>query len=231
MGHGVLMFALLATTAVTFDGGTTTLFFMPRGGEKVRVGDTVEIDVNVNTRTAINALGATVAFPREHLEIVAISKEASFLDLWTEETAIKESAGEIHFSGGTFREGGLSGTGTMLTLTVRALRPGEARLAFKDAEVYSHDGRGLVVDKRLHAVELIVAPREPHQPPGTSETVVTKKTEGPTSDFNGDGRVTLVDASILTFHLFRPYEPRFDLDVDGRVGLSDISILFSRMSH
>ena len=107
VGHGVLVFALLATSVITFNDGTTTLFFMPHSGDKIRVGETAEIDVNITTKTSIIALGATVMFPPETLEIVGISKEKSFLDLWTEETSIKEDAGEVHFSGGTFRPAGL----------------------------------------------------------------------------------------------------------------------------
>ncbi len=232
VGHGVLVFALLATSVITFDGGTTTLFFMPHGSEKVKVGDTTQIDVNINTQTPINALGATIKFPPQQLQILAISKEKSFLDLWTEDTTIKEGTGEVHFSGGTFRAGGLSGTGTMLTLTVKALQPGSAKIEFSDAEIYSHDGRGLVIDRSLKTVNLVVSPREtiaaapttPGQP-----ALANPGSFSPNPDFNGDGKVNLVDASILTYNFFRSYHPQYDLDVDGRIGLSDISILFSKM--
>lgn len=228
VGHGVLVFALLATSVITFNDGTTTLFFMPRGGEKIRVGETAEIDVNITTKTAVNALGATIAFPPDTLQIVGISKEKSFLDLWTEETAIKESEGEVHFSGGTFRPGGLAGTATMLTLTVKALRPGEAKISFGDAEIYSHDGKGLVVDRELRAVNLAIAPKDSGNVAPAEQKPAAY---APSADLNGDGKVSLIDASVLTYHLFRTYEPRFDLDTDGKVGLSDISVLFSKMTR
>lgn len=204
---------------------------MPHGSDKIRVGDTTEIDVNINTQTPINALGATIGFPPETLQVMSISKEKSFLDLWTEETSIKEGDGEVHFSGGTFRPGGLAGSGTMLTLTVKALRPGEAKIVFRDAEVYSHDGKGLVIDRELKTMSLTVAPKEDPGTPGEPAPSVAPKSYAPSPDFNDDGRITLIDASILTFHLFRAYEPRYDLDVDGKVGLADISILFSKMSR
>ena len=230
VGHGVLVFALLATSVITFNDGTTTLFFMPHSGDKIRVGETAEIDVFVVMLTSINALGATVMFPPETLEIVGISKEKSFLDLWTEETSIKEDAGEVHFSGGTFRPGGLAGTGTMLTLTVKALRPGEAKISFGEAEIYSHDGKGLVVDRELRTMSIAIAPKDTGST-APAETKPIVDTYAPSPDINGDGRVNLIDASILTYHLFRSYEPRFDLDADGKVGLSDISVLFARMSR
>ncbi len=228
VGHGVLVFALLATSVVTFNGGTTTLFFMPHANT-VRVGETVQVDVNVNTKTPINALGATIQFPPDKLQVVSISKERSFLDLWTEDTTIKEAEGQVHFSGGTFRQGGLAGTGTMLTLTLKALQAGPAKIAFEGAEVYAHDGTGLVVDRSLKTVELTVAPQAPRVQPQADAPVATSP--APSPDLNGDGAVNLIDASIITYHFFRSYNPRYDLDVNGKVGLSDISVLFANMTR
>ncbi len=231
VGHGVLLFAILATSMLSFNGGTTTLFFMPHGGSTLKVGETTHIDVNISTKTPINALGATIRFPREHLEIIAISKERSFLDLWTEETTIREETGTIHFSGGTFRAGGLTGTGTTITFTVRALKPGTAKLEFAHAEVYSSDGTGLIADKKLEPVSLQVSPREGVTAAPAKNPSLPSQLVAPSADLNGDGKVTLVDASILTYHLFRTYAPRYDLDVDGKIGLSDISVLFSKLTR
>ncbi len=226
VGNGVIVFALLAASSVTFNSGTTTLFFTPQGDEKILVGATTDVDVNVNTKTAINALGATIKFPEDILEIVAISKKKTFFDLWTEDTIISEEQGEIRFSGGTVKQGGLLGTGTVLTLTVRALRPGTAEIFFKDAEIYGHDGSGLVLDRNMRTLTYTVTPLDSI----TGVVNPTKETSfTPNADFNGDGRVSLVDVSILAYKLVGSYDPRFDLDTDGKLGLSDLSIIFAKL--
>jgi hypothetical protein len=62
---------------------------------------------------------------------------------------------------------------------------------------------------------------------GSSNSVVT----APSPDINGDGKVTLLDASIVMAAISAPYNPRYDFDMNGSVGLDDLSILFSYMSH
>lgn len=46
------------------------------------------------------------------------------------------------------------------------------------------------------------------------------------SDLNGDGKVDLIDLSILLYYLNRPDGPRFDCNGDDKVDFVDISILF-----
>jgi len=226
-GHGVIVFALLASSALNFNGGTTTVFFMPQGSAKIPVGQSTSVDININTETAVNAVGATVKYPPDMVQIVSISKEKTFLDLWTEDTAIREDDGEIHFSGGTLKPGGLKGTGTILTISLKALKPGTVHIFFKDAEIYAHNGTGLVVDRDTRSISYEVTPPTTVSAPGGVSHQPQPFT--PSSDLNGDGRITLIDVSILTFRLLGSYDPRYDLDVNGEIGLSDISILLSKI--
>ena len=126
----------LASSISSFGGATTTVFFMPYGEESLSPGGITSIDVNINTKVPINALGATISFPKESFDIVGISKEKSFFNLWTEDTTIAEGLGEIRFSGGTTKRGGVMGTGTVFTITVRAKGSGSAELQFKNTRIY-----------------------------------------------------------------------------------------------
>lgn len=223
--HSVIVVTLLASSAVTFNHGSTTVYLEPHGRSELLPGDTARIDIDIDTSTPINALSATITFPPELIEIVGISKEDSFLDLWTEETAIREDLGEIHFSGGTVQKGGLVGSSTALTLTVRAKRPGKAELSFRVAQILASDGRGTAVESvsRPFTYEI----QSPVVAGGTSPSNTSAPTVDP--DFNADGRVDLVDISILMHKITESYDARYDLNRDGWLGLPDISALFVQM--
>jgi hypothetical protein len=219
--------SLVASATSSLIKAPAVLYFTPYDDEIVQVGD---------TRVPINAIGITVKFPRDTIEVLGFSKEKSFLDLWTEETSIKEEIGEVHFSGGTFVPDGFLGTSTALTLTVRAKKSGEARLTFENTEVFASDGKGENIPNDSHSFTFTVldTPRDTSHgvagPSGSASGNTTPEQPLPRSaDLNGDGSVTLIDVSILAIRIFGPYDPRFDLDMDGAIGLSDLSILLSKM--
>ena len=226
------LFDLLASSMSSFAGATTTAYFMPYGNENLNLGDTVSIDVNINTKIPIDAFGATIGFPKGSLEIVSISKEKSFFDLWTEDTTIAEDTGEIRFSGGTTRQGGITGTGTVLTLTVKAKNPGQAQLLFKNVQVYPYSNSGKPVDTKTRPITYtIVEPKNQSVIVGGASggSSISPGSVPPSPDLNGDGRINLIDLSILTFKMLGSYDPRYDLNMNGSVGLDDLSILLSKM--
>ena len=234
--QGESLLGLLAAASSSISSSSTTAYFTPYDQETLHVGDTAEIDVNINAKVPINALGIIIKFPQDALEIVGISKKRSFLDLWTEETVIKEESGEVHFSGGTTRRGGLEGVGTALTMSVRAKKEGEAKLYFENVSIFAHDGKGTAVKSTNHPFTYEILKKEEMVSPASGGTnnnnvVVELTPTAPSADFNNNGSVTLVDMSILTIRMIAPYNARYDLDMDGNVGLSDLSILMSQMGR
>ena len=216
------------------------LYFTPYGDKTLQVGEVTQVDININAHIAVNALGITIKFPQDILEVVGFSKEKSFLDLWTEDTAIKEDTGEVHFSGGTTQKGGLIGTSTTLTLSIRAKKPGMAILSFEDPQVYASDGNGTLLPSRSRSVTFTIS--EPVAIPldntisavsaGGGTTMSPQKAlVPPSSDLNGDGKVDLIDMSIMVIHIIGSYDSRYDLNLDGTVGISDLSILISQMGQ
>ncbi len=218
---------LIAGSAASV-GTETVLYISPSSSSTLKVGDTTDVDVRINTKTPINTVGATITFPEDTLEIVGISKATSFLDLWTEETTIRESVGEIHFSGGTLVPGGLSGVGTVVTLTIKAKKAGMVQMAFKDTQIFAADGKGteVVSNKRIFSFEI----PESQKPVASASGNMNTETLAPLSiDFNGDGKINVVDLSIMAFQVIAPYNSKFDLDRDGASSLADLSIFFTRM--
>ena len=219
--------SLVASSASSTISKETVIFFVPHSDETLVVGETAEIDIRINASTPINAVGATVHFPQETLEVIGVSKEDSFLDLWTEETTIKETAGEVRFSGGTLTTGGVTDIATVLTLTVRAKKAGRAELVFTNAEIFAHDGTGKPVDRKTRTFVYTVLTSDI----STAEAKATLPTESPAAphaDFNDDGVTSLADISILAVQLLAPYNARYDLDQNGVLNLRDFSIIFAK---
>ncbi len=227
INRGSSIVTLMAGSAASL-GNETVLYFSPHSSSTLKVGETTDVDIRINTKTAINTVGATIKFPEDSLEVVGISKEDSFLDLWTEETTIREGTGEVHFSGGTLTPGGLTGVGTIVTLTIKAKKSGSAQIYFKDMQIFAADGKGSEVEsgKRTYTFEI---PESTHQLAGASGNMNEEKLAPPTIDFNGDGKINVVDLSIMAFQVIAPYNAKFDLDRDGASSLADLSIFFTRM--
>lgn len=229
------LIALIANATSSLTGSPATLYFMPYGDSNdLYVGETSSIDINLNANVPINAIGTTIGFPTDSLEVIGISKKKSVLDLWTEETAINEDSGEVHFSGGSVRPGGLVGTGTALTLTVRAKKAGDATLAFKEAQVFPDDGKGKPLSSELRSFTYHIVQKSSPAPASTPQEIAppinTEEVQMPRSaDLDGNGSVNLIDVSILAIHLFGSYDARYDLNLNGAVDLPDLSILFSKM--
>lgn len=228
INRGDSIMALIAGSAAS-SGSETVLYISPHSSSTLKVGDTANVDIRINTKTSINTVGATVTFPQDTLEIVGISKEDSFLDLWTEDTTIKEDSGEVHFSGGTLAPGGLSGIGTIVTLTVKAKKSGSAELSFKDAQIFAADGRGTEIQssKRVYTFDIPESTKAVAS--GGAGKMNEETLAPPAIDFNGDGKVNVVDLSIIAIQIIAPYNAKFDLDRDGANTIADLSIFFSRM--
>ncbi len=236
IGHGVIIATIVVSTTVLIPTATPVIMYLtPVGTGTIAPGETTDIEVNVNARTPIDSLGATLSYPKDVLEVVGMSKEKSFFDLWTEDLVLHEDSGQIVFSGGTTRKDGLVGTGTIMTLTVRGKTAGEATLSFDNVNIYPHDGSGKAIHAERRSLTFAIAPKMSPSPqsfiskPTTQQLVANR----PQSDINGDGKVTLTDLSILmTGLLSSPYNPRHDLNGDGVVSLSDLSVALAHLhSH
>ncbi len=226
--HSVIIVTLLASGAVTFNAGKTTLYLDTHGTSLIEPGKTADIDIGIDTSVPVNAMSATITFPPDLLEVVSISKERSFIDLWTEETTINEESGTVHWSGGTLRKGGLMGTSTALSLRVRAKKPGTAEIAFKDAQILASDGRGTSVETVAKPFSYSIS--YPAQPAGGSNPPQGAGLASSLSyDLNGDERVNIVDISIFMLRMAAGYDARYDYNGDGKLGLPDLSALFAHL--
>lgn len=228
--HSIIIFTLVASSVVALNNATTTIYMDPQGPKELALGTTTQIDIVVHSSMPINALSATVAFPPDLIEVVSVSKENSFMDLWTEDTEIRESAGEVHFSGGTTQHGGMMGKSTALTLTLKAKKPGSAEIYFKDAKILASDGEGTALERRLQSFTYNIPAPDKSLPPvplAGGGSAISQPIQN--VDLNGDGKINIIDATILSLKIFGPYDKRYDMNGDGSLGLPDLSVMFARM--
>jgi hypothetical protein len=228
VGHGIGIAILVLSGILGLqDNARTTVFFMPRGGTTVPSGEAVVVDVLINTRTAVNVVGATVTVS-PLFDIISIDKTDSALELWTEER-VDHDTGDIRFSGGTPRRGGLIGNATLLTLSLKARQAGDATLELHNVEAFASDGRGAVVETASRSLKYTVHEAEEHSASSGGGGGQQDTPLAPNPDVNNDGVVSLIDISIMTIKILGAYNPLYDLNQDGSLGIPDLSFLFSHL--
>jgi hypothetical protein len=228
VGHGIATVLFLLSTTLLMSDDDAVMFFTPNGSTVLLLRETVDVDVQITTKIPLNAVGATMTFPTDVLEIVGISKRKSFLDLWTEDTIIRSEAGEVVFSGGTLAPGGLVGSGTVLTVTLRAKKVGDATLELHNTQALAGDGKGTAIRHVARSITFTIPEVAISAPSGGGSTLSAPTPTSASADLDADGKVTMRDASILLVHFLRPYDIKYDLDMNGSIGMSDLSIVLSK---
>jgi len=107
----------------------------------VGAGDTVRVDVLINSAIATNAFSGTLHYPPETLEPIAVIDGNSIVSMWITRPQLANASASIVFAGIT--PGGFSGTGGILfSLLFKAKEAGSAGISVKDIEVLRNDGAG-----------------------------------------------------------------------------------------
>lgn len=145
-----------------------TLFIQPSQTE-VTVGNIVNVQVSVDTiGKVINNAESILQFPKDLLEVVSLSKQASIFSLWVEEPAFSNNIGQINFNGGVPNPGFQGGNGKIVSITFRAKKSGTASIIFLNGAVRENDGLGTdILSNQRNATIRIIDP-EPRLP--VSET-------------------------------------------------------------
>lgn len=119
---------------------------------------------------AINVAQATINFPSDLLEVKSISKAGSIFILWPQEPSYSNSSGVINFSGG-LPSPGFTGTGTVLSVSFRAKKAGEARLSISGGVILAADGRGTNILSHTSGTIYEIAPKTKNILPGSASDV------------------------------------------------------------
>ncbi len=147
--------------------GTAILSITPSAGT-IGIGKTLVVSVLVESGTPFNSSSAKLNFDKQLLSVQSVSKSSSALSLWAVEPSFSNDAGTIDFEGGN--TAALTGKKTILTITFKGLKEGQAKIGFTSATVLAADGKGTDIAGAKNPAELTVSLSavEPPPPPPVS---------------------------------------------------------------
>lgn len=199
------------------------------------IGETFTVDVVVESSVPVNVFAGKLLFDNETLAVLSISYNTSIADLWAEEPWYSNGDGTVRFIGGTTHPGGFVGTDTLLSITFSTIKEGAGTLTIQDAQILQHDGLGTMATLAQPIDAIFTVEPDATTTPRTN--LVTEPTHSssysvvenpPSPDLNGDGKITITDASILLLNIGGGNK-RYDLNGDGTVDLRDFNIVISSM--
>ncbi|MCY3743154.1 MAG: leucine-rich repeat domain-containing protein [Candidatus Poribacteria bacterium] len=180
-------------------------------------GDTLTINLNAENTTDLAGWQADIAFDPNILEAVEVI-EGDFLKTESGNTffqngTIDNAAGKItDLVSARISESGVSGTGTLLSVTLKAKAGGETQVTLENFEFSSISG------------EVI-----PAVPPNITITVG----EYPPWDVNQDGRVSVADLVLVAKDLGSnaPANLRTDVNRDGVINIQDLLLVAQHLGE
>jgi len=177
------------------------------------------IDVSVTAHVPVNAVDLIISYDKDQIEIEGIDKGTSVITLWAKEPYFEN--GNIYLQGGTFRKGFI-GQHTVARIKAHGIKSGEARVVIKNSELVAGDGKGSAVavteNEQQNETQILVT--------GTDGVITAKADLGIVTDTDGDGDVDLVDISSFMAAWFTKGNT-YDFNGDGKMTFKDFSILLA----
>lgn len=184
----------------------------------VREGDRFTIDVKAFAHTPINAVDIVLDYPENQMTIEGIDTGTSVITLWTEDPYARD--GKIHLRGGVFQKGFL-GEHQIARIRAKAIATGLAYVAVDNVSLIAGDGKGTEVRS-----EQVAENQTRIYVEAADGSIVGTATISIVTDIDGDGSVGLADISAFMSAWFTRGK-LFDFNGDGRMTFRDFSILLS----
>ena len=206
-----IIFLLLVN--VSGIGAGNIFYFTAENTLFASVGDAVPVRLEISTKSPINAVGGKVVFPSDILQVDAVTRSTSIIDLWSEDPLISNTAGTIHWSGGIVNNDNQKELrGTVFTISFHASKTGKAKLKVEEGELLAKNGEGTNILSGSDTITLYV-----------------REQGHPSPDINDDGVLSLSDINTLYIKTFSAYDERYDINKDGKLNWSDVTALIAIM--
>ncbi len=182
----------------------------------IDAGDTFTLEIRAEDIYNLAGWQFDMTYDAALLEAVEVN-EGDFLKTGDGATffqrgTIENRSGKIKgLSSARLSEDGVSGTGTLLSVTFTAKTAGQTRLRLDNFQLAAITGKP--IDAGPHAV------------------VITVKGEQTTGDVNRDGQVSILDMVLVARHLGKTVPPNSDVDLngDGIVNILDLILVSQNM--
>ena len=183
----------------------------------VRVDDTFTVHISAEKVANLAGWQFDLTFNPDVLEVAEVS-EGDFLKTsggttFFQQETIDNAAGEITgLTAALISEGGVTGTGTLLSVTFLAKAGGESQITLHNFQLGSNTG------------EII--------PAGVPKFVITVESQ-PTWDVNADGQVSVLDLILVAQHLGSdaPANSKVDVNRDGIVNILDLILVAQHLGE
>lgn len=153
-----LAFAILSL--FIFRTADAATLFLTSGAQKLSIGDTVGVDVRINSNQTVNAAQGVLYYPRDVFDVDQVVRTNSIFDIWLAAPAVNTSTGEVSFLGGSTNA--FSGNSMeVFTVVFRARGMGSGTIGFRNAAVTAGDGTGANILSSSAALTLAVGTTTP----------------------------------------------------------------------
>ena len=206
-----------------FEPDTEYQVFNPSVGytfsdSKIHVDDIFSINLKAENVIDLAGWQFDIAFDPAMLEAVEVN-EGNFLKTeggttFFQEGAIDNTTGKITGLNATrFNEDGVTGAGTLLSVTFLAKAEGETQLTLNNFQLGSTTGEPIAV-----------------APP---EIVITIEEQLATGDVNRDGQVSVLDLILVSRHLGEDaaVNPQADVNRDGIINIQDLIVVAQHLGE
>ncbi|RKU26089.1 hypothetical protein C6499_14070, partial [Candidatus Poribacteria bacterium] len=185
---------------------------------KIHAGDTFTLDISAEDVYDLAGWQFDIAFDPEVLEAIEVN-EGDFLKkeggtTFFQKGTIDNATGKISkLSSARLNEDGVTGTGTLLSVTFTAKAGGETRLSLRNFQL------GSVTGEAINA--------------GPHEFVFTIEGQLATGDVNRDGQVSVLDLILVSRHLGEDASanPQADVNRDGIINIQDLIIVAQHLGE
>ena len=184
----------------------------------IHVGDTFTLDINAENVNDLAGWQSDISFDPAVLEAVEVN-EGDFLKTdggatFFQDGTIDNTAGKItRISATRFNEDGVTGTGTLLSVTFLAKTGGETQLALHNLQLGAFTGEQI----NAESYEVVI-------------TIVGQLIVG---DVNRDGQVSILDMILVAKHFGEAASanPQADVNGDGTINIQDLIIVAQHLGE
>ncbi len=125
------------------------------GQNTVKIGDTVTVDVKIDSPdVAVNAVQATVQFPKDVLSVTSLDYSGSVFSFWLQKPTYSNENGVVTFIGGS-TEGFIGQSLEVLQISFKVIGTGQAPINFTDAAVTASNGSGSNILSAMNGVNIV----------------------------------------------------------------------------